>query len=67
MDHRHKLTIIITTYPRKGTETREMPSRIAYITITTSPRKGTVTLYTVWMEVSDIVDYNLSPQGDGNV
>ena len=56
----------ITIYPRKGTETflRNILENLLNITI--YPRKGTETQY----DDSDNAvknDYNLSPQGDGNI
>ena len=57
----------ITTYPRKGTETLVscLSPPAPAMPITTYPRKGTET-GADFLKKLNIIDYNLSPQGDGN-
>ena len=55
----------ITTYPRKGTETETLPEDGTDPYITTYPRKGTETIQEITPSAC-VLNYNLSPQGDGN-
>ena len=79
--------MLISTYPRKGTETylllwlmknirfQLIPARgrkhfhlsieIMMCIISTYPRKGTETALVNHL-VPEVLDFNLSPQGDGN-
>ncbi len=56
---------VISTYPRKGTETRVFRVAAPSIRISTYPRKGTETRGKRRM-VHRRPHFNLSPQGDGN-
>ena len=58
--------VLITTYPRKGTETGKAGTNSMNIMITTYPRKGTETDELIDIE-HNLYHYNSSPQGDGNV
>ena len=61
----NQATIKITTYPRKGTETKCWIIGAKGLYITTYPRKGTETI-TIIHHMTKHGNYNLSPQGDGN-
>ena len=56
---------MITTYPRKGTETWYRSSIRTHRQITTYPRKGMETGSSPLKNASTF-NYNFSPQGDGN-
>ena len=56
----------ISTYPRKGTETARSSYRADQAKISTYPRKGTETLFYKDCQTCRL-DFNLSPQGDGNI
>ena len=57
---------VISTYPRKGTETNMILYLLVHLRIiSTYPRKGTETCNSVFSSI--IKNFNLSPQGDGNI